>query len=129
MGGGVTTDNAMEYIEAGASHVIVTSFVFREGRLEEERLAQLVSRGSGQHQEHPPSQRSWQPSAMQLLLSVLRASQRHLDAAVRLLKRRHALRAWLLTQWCARSIWLPVPLVMDAGEACRQEAAGAGPEL
>jgi phosphoribosylformimino-5-aminoimidazole carboxamide ribotide isomerase len=43
MGGGVTTDNAMEYIEAGASHVIVTSFVFREGRLEEERLAQLVS--------------------------------------------------------------------------------------
>lgn len=43
IGGGITTDNAMEYIKAGASHVIVTSFVFREGRLEEERLAALVS--------------------------------------------------------------------------------------
>jgi phosphoribosylformimino-5-aminoimidazole carboxamide ribonucleotide (ProFAR) isomerase len=42
LGGGVTTDNAMEYLDAGASHVIVTSFVFREGRLEEERLQQLV---------------------------------------------------------------------------------------
>jgi len=42
LGGGVTTENAVEYLEAGASHVIVTSFVFREGRLEEERLADLV---------------------------------------------------------------------------------------
>jgi phosphoribosylformimino-5-aminoimidazole carboxamide ribotide isomerase len=44
LGGGVTTDNAMQYLDAGASHVIVTSFVFREGRLEEQRLADLVSR-------------------------------------------------------------------------------------
>eukprot|EP00882_Tetradesmus_deserticola_P030194 GHRQ01033883.1.p2 GENE.GHRQ01033883.1~~GHRQ01033883.1.p2 ORF type:complete len:115 (+),score=30.33 GHRQ01033883.1:680-1024(+) len=43
LGGGVTTDNAMQYLDAGASHVIVTSFVFREGRLEEQRLADLVS--------------------------------------------------------------------------------------
>eukprot|EP00882_Tetradesmus_deserticola_P015451 GHRQ01016464.1.p2 GENE.GHRQ01016464.1~~GHRQ01016464.1.p2 ORF type:complete len:288 (+),score=90.52 GHRQ01016464.1:220-1083(+) len=42
LGGGVTTDNAMQYLDAGASHVIVTSFVFREGRLEEQRLADLV---------------------------------------------------------------------------------------
>ncbi|EFJ42035.1 hypothetical protein VOLCADRAFT_107427 [Volvox carteri f. nagariensis] len=42
MGGGVTADNAMEYLDAGASHVIVTSYVFREGRLEEDRLKQLV---------------------------------------------------------------------------------------
>uniref|UniRef100_A0A7S0RGK2 1-(5-phosphoribosyl)-5-[(5-phosphoribosylamino)methylideneamino] imidazole-4-carboxamide isomerase HISN3, chloroplastic n=1 Tax=Chlamydomonas leiostraca TaxID=1034604 RepID=A0A7S0RGK2_9CHLO len=42
MGGGVTADNAMDYINAGASHVIVTSYVFREGRLEEDRLAALV---------------------------------------------------------------------------------------
>lgn len=32
----------MEYLDAGASHVIVTSFVFREGRLEEDRLKDLV---------------------------------------------------------------------------------------
>lgn len=42
LGGGVSTDNAVEYLDAGASHVIVTSFVFRVGRLEEERLADLV---------------------------------------------------------------------------------------
>lgn len=42
MGGGVNTDNAMEYLDAGASHVIVTSFVFRDGKLEEERLKALV---------------------------------------------------------------------------------------
>lgn len=42
LGGGVTTDNAREWLDAGASHVIVTSFVFRDGRLEEERLAELV---------------------------------------------------------------------------------------
>ena len=38
----MTTDNAMDYLDAGASHVIVTSFVFREGRLEEDRLRALV---------------------------------------------------------------------------------------
>lgn len=46
LGGGVTTDNAVEYLDAGASHVIVTSLVFRDGRLDEERLAALV-RSSG----------------------------------------------------------------------------------
>ena len=29
VGGGVTIDNALNFIEAGASHVIVTSHVFR----------------------------------------------------------------------------------------------------
>lgn len=42
LGGGVTADNAMDYLDAGASHVIVTSYVFREGRLEEDRLKALV---------------------------------------------------------------------------------------
>lgn len=42
LGGGVNTDNAKQYLDAGASHVIVTSFVFREGRLEEDRLKALV---------------------------------------------------------------------------------------
>lgn len=43
-GGGVNADNAAAWIEAGASHVIVTSWVFREGRLEQDRLAELVRR-------------------------------------------------------------------------------------
>lgn len=42
LGGGVTTDNALEWIDAGASHVIVTSFVFAEGILREDRLQALV---------------------------------------------------------------------------------------
>ena len=42
LGGGVTADNACEYLERGASHVIVTSYVFREGALDEARLAALV---------------------------------------------------------------------------------------
>ena len=41
VGGGITADNAMEYIEAGASHVIVTSWIFPEGKLDRERLERL----------------------------------------------------------------------------------------
>jgi phosphoribosylformimino-5-aminoimidazole carboxamide ribotide isomerase len=41
LGGGVTPDNAARFLEAGASHVIVTSFVFREGRIDRARLAEL----------------------------------------------------------------------------------------
>lgn len=43
-GGGVNADNAAAWLKAGASHVIVTSWVFREGRLEQDRLAELVRR-------------------------------------------------------------------------------------
>ena len=42
IGGGVTADNARAWLEAGASHVIVTSWMFRDGRLDESRLARLV---------------------------------------------------------------------------------------
>ncbi len=42
VGGGINTSNARSYLDAGASHVIVTSWVFREGRLDEARLAELV---------------------------------------------------------------------------------------
>lgn len=43
LGGGVNLDNARGWLDAGASHVIVTSWVFREGRVDWERLNQLVS--------------------------------------------------------------------------------------
>lgn len=49
IGGGITADNAMEYIEAGASHVIVTSYVFRDGRVEEENLKKLVKTVGKEH--------------------------------------------------------------------------------
>lgn len=43
LGGGVDAANAAGWLEAGASHVIVTSWVFRDGRLDWERLKQLVA--------------------------------------------------------------------------------------
>jgi phosphoribosylformimino-5-aminoimidazole carboxamide ribotide isomerase len=42
MGGGITPDNAREYLDAGASHVIVTSYVFRDGHLDADRLQQMI---------------------------------------------------------------------------------------
>jgi phosphoribosylformimino-5-aminoimidazole carboxamide ribotide isomerase len=42
IGGGVNLSNARSWLEAGASHVIVTSWVFREGRVNWERLEELV---------------------------------------------------------------------------------------
>lgn len=41
-GGGITPENAGEFLDAGASHVIVTSYVFRDGRVHYDRLAKLV---------------------------------------------------------------------------------------
>ena len=43
IGGGITAENAKEFLAAGASHVIVTSYVFRDGHIDYERLAQLVA--------------------------------------------------------------------------------------
>ena len=42
IGGGINADNANTWLDAGASHVVVTSWIFRDGRLDEERLRQLV---------------------------------------------------------------------------------------
>jgi phosphoribosylformimino-5-aminoimidazole carboxamide ribotide isomerase len=41
IGGGITADNALEYIDAGASHVIVTSYVFKDGRINHENLEKI----------------------------------------------------------------------------------------
>ena len=38
VGGGVNVDNAKGWIEAGASHVIVTSWVFNGGKVDYDRL-------------------------------------------------------------------------------------------
>lgn len=42
IGGGITADNAAQFIEAGASHVIVTSYVFNNGRIDYNNLEKLV---------------------------------------------------------------------------------------
>ena len=42
IGGGINAQNARGWLDAGASHVIVTSWVFREGRADWERLGELV---------------------------------------------------------------------------------------
>lgn len=42
VGGGITAGNAGEFLDAGASHVIVTSYVFRDGKIHYDRLKKLV---------------------------------------------------------------------------------------
>src|ERR1035437_9655972 len=42
IGGGVNAQNARGWLDAGASHVIVTSWVFREGHVDWNRLGELV---------------------------------------------------------------------------------------
>lgn len=41
IGGGITAENALYYIKQGASHVIVTSYVFRDGNINYENLEKL----------------------------------------------------------------------------------------
>jgi phosphoribosylformimino-5-aminoimidazole carboxamide ribotide isomerase len=42
IGGDITADNAAEWIESGASHVIVTSWLFTDGHFRSDRLDELV---------------------------------------------------------------------------------------
>ncbi len=49
MGGGITADNAEEYLKAGASHVIVTSYVFRDGIIHWENMESLCRAVGKEH--------------------------------------------------------------------------------
>lgn len=43
IGGGINSENAGEFLDAGASHVIVTSYVFKDGKINEINLQRMVS--------------------------------------------------------------------------------------
>ncbi len=43
IGGGITADNAAQWLDFGASHVIVTSYVFSAGEIDRERLQKLYA--------------------------------------------------------------------------------------
>ena len=43
VGGGITADNAGEWLEAGAAQVIVTSSIFKNGQVDGTRLSRLVA--------------------------------------------------------------------------------------
>jgi phosphoribosylformimino-5-aminoimidazole carboxamide ribotide isomerase len=49
IGGGITAYNALEYLEAGASHVIVTSWIFPDGKLDFNRLELLAKTVGKEH--------------------------------------------------------------------------------
>lgn len=49
IGGGITADNAQEFLEAGASHVIVTSYVFKDGQINYENLEKLLKVTGKEH--------------------------------------------------------------------------------
>ena len=42
IGGGITPGTARRFLDAGASHVIVTSYVFRDGKLDETALREMI---------------------------------------------------------------------------------------
>lgn len=41
IGGGIRPDNAADYLNAGASHVIITSYIFHDGMLDTDRLRKM----------------------------------------------------------------------------------------
>jgi len=43
VGGGITPENAGRFLDAGASHVIITSYVFSNGHIQWERLEHVVA--------------------------------------------------------------------------------------
>lgn len=43
VGGGISPSTAKDFLDAGASHVIVTSYVFRDGKIDYDRLEEMVS--------------------------------------------------------------------------------------
>lgn len=49
IGGGITAENAKEFLEAGASHVIVTSYVFQNGQIQYENLKRLLAVTGKEH--------------------------------------------------------------------------------
>lgn len=49
IGGGVNCDNALEYIKAGASHVIVTSYVFKDGKINYDNLNKIFNAVGKEH--------------------------------------------------------------------------------
>ncbi len=49
VGGGITAENAHEFLRAGASHVIVTSYVFRDGKVDYDRLEKLEQAVGKEH--------------------------------------------------------------------------------
>lgn len=49
IGGGVTPENAQGYLEAGASHVIVTSYVFKNGEISWEKLEKMEQAAGREH--------------------------------------------------------------------------------
>ena len=49
IGGGVNPDNAADYLAAGASHVIVTSYVFRDGHISWKNLEKMADAAGKEH--------------------------------------------------------------------------------
>lgn len=49
VGGGIHAQNACQYLEAGASHVIVTSYVFCDGKIQYENLEKICSETGKEH--------------------------------------------------------------------------------
>ena len=56
IGGGINEKNAANFIEMGASHVIVTSYVFRDGKVDFAKNPAKIEKGCGKETYRPGSQ-------------------------------------------------------------------------
>lgn len=61
-GGGIHAENAEEFLAAGASHVIVTSYVFKDGHVNYENLERLKKEVGKEHLVLDLSCRKWEDS-------------------------------------------------------------------
>lgn len=49
VGGGINPDNASRFLDSGASHVIVTSYVFRDGKINQDNLDKIADTVGKKH--------------------------------------------------------------------------------
>lgn len=49
IGGGITDKNAKDFIDAGASHIIVTSYIFTDGRIDYSKIDALIAAVGKEH--------------------------------------------------------------------------------
>jgi phosphoribosylformimino-5-aminoimidazole carboxamide ribotide isomerase len=49
LGGGITAENAAQFIDMGASHIIVTSYVFKDGHVNYDNLEKLAAAVGREH--------------------------------------------------------------------------------
>ncbi len=134
IGGGITVENATAWLEAGASHVIVTSWLFSpDGVFLPQRLAELVNHIGKKHlvidlscRRNPAGEEGWNvsmnrwqlrtdlPVSQETLATLGRSCDEFLIHAADVEGKRAGMDEALIT---ALAAWSPVPVTYAGGAA------------